>query len=39
MMEILDRAVIAAARVTFVAIVTAGFAAWALSAYVEELRS
>ena len=34
-----DRAVVAAARLTVVAFLTAGFAAWALSAYASELRS
>lgn len=34
-----DRAVVAAARLTVVAILTAGFAAWAIGAYVDELRA
>jgi hypothetical protein len=36
---LVDRAVVAAARVTFVALLTAGFAAWCLGAYVQEMRS
>jgi hypothetical protein len=38
-MAIIDRAIIAAARISFVAVITAGFAAFVLSAYVDELRS